>query len=68
MNHAPGRWVTINKLRGRGVFLVDPEGKKVGSFEDDVVGRQCAAAMNLTTAKQRTDYLADDYLGRLPKD
>jgi hypothetical protein len=49
----------VNRVGKRGLlkgqWLIDPEGQKVGTFMDDHTARHCAAALNLTTAKQRTD-------------
>lgn len=62
------KWCTINRV-GKlgllpGVWLVNPQGDKLATFMDDVMARQIAAAMNITTMKQRTDYLIDGYFGK----
>lgn len=59
-----GKWSAVNRFaRGRGslkgCWLVDPAGERVATIMDGAIAGQLAAAMNLTTAKQRTDYLAE---------
>jgi len=58
------KWTTINRVaKGKGLlkgcWLVDPDGKRRATIMDEALARQIAAAMNLTTLKQRTDYSAD---------
>jgi hypothetical protein len=60
------RWSVINRVGKRGLmngcWLVSPDGKKVATIidhADSAISRQIAAAMNLTTTKQRTGAAAD---------
>jgi hypothetical protein len=54
-------WSVVNRMRPGGVWLVSPDGEKVGAFPERYrwAAVQCAAAMNLTTASQRTSAAAD---------
>lgn len=57
-------WSTINRVKaGRGLingcWLVDPDGVKRATIMDEILARQIAAAMSLTTMKQRTNYAAE---------
>ena len=59
-----GQWSSINRVaRGKGMlkgcWLVDPDGEKVATIMDHSLAGQLAAAMNLTTMKQRTDFCAE---------
>lgn len=61
---APRYWSTINRVaKGKGllkgVWLVDPDGEKRATIMDEALGRQLAAAMNLTTLKQRISFNAN---------
>lgn len=57
------QWSAVNRFSSnailKGCWLVDPDGNKVATIMDGAIARQVAAAMNLTTAKQRHDYLAE---------
>lgn len=66
------KWSTINRVKAgkgliKGCWLVDPDGVKRATIIDEVLARQIASAMNLTTAKQRTDFAADQAGYKLPK-
>jgi hypothetical protein len=42
-----------------GCWLVDPDGKRIATIMDFAIAQQIAAAMNLTTTKQRSDWCAE---------
>lgn len=59
------KWSSINRVaRGKGLlkgcWLVDPNGEKVATIMDHALAGQLAAAMSLTTMKQRTNYCAQE--------
>lgn len=43
-----------------GIWLRSPTGVAVAKFKKLAEAKQCAAAMNLTTQKQRINYLAEE--------
>ncbi len=66
MPQRTGKWYTTNVIvEGRGltsgVWLVAPDGTRVATFarNNAWAAAQCAAALNLTTQRQRTDYAAE---------
>lgn len=68
------QWAAVNrfgpigsKRNLKGCWLVDPDGNRVATIIDVAIAKQIAAAMNLTTMKQRTDWCADASGYRSPK-
>lgn len=57
-------WSAVTRVGKRGLlngtWLKDPNGEIVATFSDGAIAKQCAAAMNLTTMKQRTDHCAEE--------
>lgn len=59
------KWSTINRVaKGKGLlkgcWLVDPDGVKRATIMDEILARQIAAAMSITTTKQRTEFAANE--------
>lgn len=61
------KWKAINRVGKigsqshlKGCWLIDPNGERVCTIMDHATALQIAAAMNLTTAKQRHDYCAEE--------
>jgi hypothetical protein len=52
-------WTTVNKISGKGCWLVDPDGNQVLAVSDYVLARNLSAAMSLTTQEQRTAFLLE---------
>lgn len=53
-------WRAIPRIKGKGVELKSPQGETVAVVYDLAIAKQIAAAMNLTTQKQRFDFLAGE--------
>lgn len=53
-------WRAIPRIKGKGVELKSPEGETVAVIYDGGIAKQIAVAMNLTTQKQRIDFLAGE--------
>lgn len=57
-----GQWSAVNRFSKRGplkgCWLVDPDGERVAVIMNGAIAGQIAAAMNMTTVRERTDFCA----------